>query len=67
MEKVTDQMRDKYANTAIKLKHNSMNIIAYRARQKIPRTWYYIREDRLYKKSASDPPRMMREVDPIGT
>jgi hypothetical protein len=28
-----------------------MNIIAYRARQKIPRTWYYIGEDRLYKKS----------------
>jgi hypothetical protein len=60
-------MRDKYANTTIKLKHNFMNIIAYRVRQKIPGTWYYIGEDRLYKKSASDPPRMTREVDPIGT
>jgi hypothetical protein len=28
-----------------------MNIIAYRARQKILRTWYYIGEDRLYRKS----------------
>jgi hypothetical protein len=28
-----------------------MNIIAYRARQKNPRIWYYIGEDRLYRKS----------------
>jgi hypothetical protein len=32
-EEVTDHMRDKYAKTDIKLKHNSMNIIAYMARQ----------------------------------
>jgi hypothetical protein len=32
-EKVTDHMRDKYAKRDIKLKYNSMNIIAYRARQ----------------------------------
>jgi hypothetical protein len=31
-EKVTDHMRDKYAKN-IKLEYNSMNIIAYRARQ----------------------------------
>jgi hypothetical protein len=30
----------------INLKHNSMKIIAYRARQKVLRTWYYIGEDR---------------------
>jgi hypothetical protein len=28
-----------------------MNIIAYKARQKIPGTWYYIGEDRLYRKA----------------
>jgi hypothetical protein len=49
-EKVTDHMRDKYAKIDIKLKHNSMNIIAYRVRQKNPRTRYYIGEDRLYSK-----------------
>jgi hypothetical protein len=27
-------MRDKYAKTNIELKHNSMNIIAYRVKQK---------------------------------
>jgi hypothetical protein len=32
-EKVIDHMRDKYAKRGIKLKHNSMNIITYRARQ----------------------------------
>jgi hypothetical protein len=32
-EKVTDHKRDKYAKRDIKLKYNSMNIIAYRARQ----------------------------------
>jgi hypothetical protein len=32
-EKVTDHMRDKYVKRYIKLKHNFMNIIAYRARQ----------------------------------
>jgi hypothetical protein len=32
-EKVTDHMRDKYAKRDIKLEYNSMNIIAYRARQ----------------------------------
>jgi hypothetical protein len=32
-EKVTDHMRDKYAKRYIKLEHNFMNIIAYRARQ----------------------------------
>jgi hypothetical protein len=31
-EKVTDHMRDKYAKRDIKLKHNSKNTIAYRAR-----------------------------------
>jgi hypothetical protein len=31
-EKVTDHMRDKYAKRDIKLEHNSMNIIAYRAK-----------------------------------
>jgi hypothetical protein len=46
-------MRDKYAKTNIELKHNSMNIIAYRVKQKIPRTWYYIGEDRLYRKSTT--------------
>jgi hypothetical protein len=30
-----------------------MNITTYRARQKIPKTWYYIGEDRLYKKSTT--------------
>jgi hypothetical protein len=30
-EKVTDHMRDKYVKRDIKLKHNSKNIIAYRA------------------------------------
>jgi hypothetical protein len=44
-------MRDKYAKADIKLKHNSKIIIAPRARQKIPGTWYYIGEDRLYRKS----------------
>jgi hypothetical protein len=29
-------MRDKYAKTNIKLKHNSMKIIAYRARHNEP-------------------------------
>jgi hypothetical protein len=51
--KVTDHMRDKYTKTDTKLKHNSMNIIARRARQKIPGTWYYIGEDRLYIKSTT--------------
>jgi hypothetical protein len=51
--KVIDHMRDKYAKTDIKLKHNSMNIIACMARQKIPGTWYYIGEDRLYRKSTT--------------
>jgi hypothetical protein len=32
-EKVTDHMRDKYAKRDIKLEHNSINIITYRARQ----------------------------------
>jgi hypothetical protein len=32
MKKVTNHMREKYAKTDIKLKHNSMNIIAYKAR-----------------------------------
>jgi hypothetical protein len=32
-EKVTDHMMNKYAKRDIKLKHNSMNIIAYRVRQ----------------------------------
>jgi hypothetical protein len=49
--KVTDHMRDKYIKIDIKLKHNSMNIIACRARQKIHGTWYYIGEHRLYRKS----------------
>jgi hypothetical protein len=40
-------MKDKYAKIDIKLKHNSMNIIAHRARQKIHGTWYYIEEDML--------------------
>jgi hypothetical protein len=31
-EKATDHMRKKYAKRDIKLEHNSMNIIAYRAR-----------------------------------
>jgi hypothetical protein len=31
-KKVTDHMRDKCAKRDIKLKHNSINIIAYRAR-----------------------------------
>jgi hypothetical protein len=46
-------MRDKYAKTNIKLKYNSMNIIAYRVRQKIPKTWYYIGEGGLYRKSTT--------------
>jgi hypothetical protein len=33
MEKVTNYMRDKYVKRDIKLEHNSMNIIAYKARQ----------------------------------
>jgi hypothetical protein len=44
-------MRDKYGKTDIKLKHSSMNIFVYRARQKILGIWYYIGEDRLYRKS----------------
>jgi hypothetical protein len=39
-EKVTNHMRDNYAKIDIKLKHNSMNIISYTSRQKIPGTWY---------------------------
>jgi hypothetical protein len=31
-KKVTDHMRDKYVKRDIKLKHNSINIIAYRTR-----------------------------------
>jgi hypothetical protein len=31
-EKVSDHMRDKYTKRDIKLKHNSINITAYRAR-----------------------------------
>jgi hypothetical protein len=31
-EKETNHMKDKHAKTDIKLKHNSMNIIAYRMR-----------------------------------
>jgi hypothetical protein len=46
-------MRDKYAKPDLKLKHNSMNIIANRARQKIPGTWYYIGEYMLYRKSTT--------------
>jgi hypothetical protein len=46
-------MRDKRQKINIKLKHNFMNIIAYRVRQKIPRTWYYIGEDMLYRRSAT--------------
>jgi hypothetical protein len=46
-------MRDKYVKTDIKLKHNSINIISYRARQKIPGTWYYLGEDRSYRKSTT--------------
>jgi hypothetical protein len=37
-----------------------MNITAYRARQKIPTTWYYIGEGREY----NDPLQMKREADP---
>jgi hypothetical protein len=33
-KKITDHIRDKYVKRDIKLKHNSMNIIAYRARHK---------------------------------
>jgi hypothetical protein len=44
-------MRDKCTKIDIKLKHNFMNIIANRLRQKIPITWYYIGDDRLYRKS----------------
>jgi hypothetical protein len=44
-------MRNKYAKIDIKLQDNSVNIITNRARQKIPRTWYYIGEDRLYRNS----------------
>jgi hypothetical protein len=50
-EKVTDHMRVKIRKTDIKLKYNFMNIIANRARQKVPTTWYDIGGDRLYRKS----------------
>jgi hypothetical protein len=36
VKKVTDHMRDKCAKTEIKLKHNFMNIIAYRVRYNEP-------------------------------
>jgi hypothetical protein len=32
-------MRDKYAKTDIKLKHNFMRITTCRVRQKVPVTW----------------------------
>jgi hypothetical protein len=44
-------MRNKYAKIHIKLQDNSMNTITNMARQKIPRIWYYIGEDRLYRNS----------------
>jgi hypothetical protein len=53
-------MKVKIRKKDIKLKHNSMNIIAYRATQKIPETWYYIGEDR----ENNDPLRMKRETGP---
>jgi hypothetical protein len=53
-------VRDKYARTYIKLKHNFMNIITHRERQKIPETWYYIGEDM----ENNDPLRMKRETGP---
>jgi hypothetical protein len=53
----------KYAKTYIKLKHNFMNIIAYRMRQKVPGTWYDIGEDR----ENHDPLWMKRETGPTGT
>jgi hypothetical protein len=48
-------MRVKCGKKDIKLKHNCMNIIAYKARQKIPESWHYIGEDRIYKKSMTHP------------
>jgi hypothetical protein len=36
VKKVTDHMRDKCAKIEIKLKHNFMNIIAYRVRYNEP-------------------------------
>jgi hypothetical protein len=53
-------MKVKIRKKDIKLKHNSMNIITYRATQKIPETWYYIGEDR----ENNDPLRMKRETGP---
>jgi hypothetical protein len=35
-------MRVKICKKYIKLKHNSMNIIAYRARKKIPKTYIQV-------------------------
>jgi hypothetical protein len=46
-------MRYRHAKIDIKLKDNFMNIIAYRARQKILGIWHYIREGRLYRKSTT--------------
>jgi hypothetical protein len=46
-------MMDKHAKANIKLKHNFMNTIAHRVRQKISRAWYFIGEGRLYMKSTT--------------
>jgi hypothetical protein len=39
-KKVTDHVRDKCVKTDIKLKHNSMNIIAYQARASLFWVWH---------------------------
>jgi hypothetical protein len=46
------------------MKHNFMNIIAYRVRHKVSGTWYYIGENRLIKEN-NDSLRMTREADPV--
>jgi hypothetical protein len=55
-------VRAKKRKTDIKLKHNFMNIIAYRVRQKILVTWYYIGEGR----ENNYPLRMKRQTGPTG-
>jgi hypothetical protein len=55
----------RYAKIDIKLKNNLMNIIAYRARQKIPENMILHRRKQATQE-INDPLRMTREVHPTG-
>jgi hypothetical protein len=62
-EKATGTWGLKYTKIEIKLKHNFMNIIVNRARQKVSRTWYYIGENR-HTQEDNNTLQMTREAGP---